>query len=57
VVQVDTYRQMAEQCRAHAQLARTAELRALNLELAQYWDDVARQQEEAAKPRKEWAAK
>jgi hypothetical protein len=56
VVQVDPYRQMAEECRAHAQLAPTAELRALNLELAQYWDDVARKQEEAAKPGKAWAS-
>ena len=39
--EVGEYRQMAKECRVHAERARSAELRVFNLELAQYWDDTA----------------
>jgi hypothetical protein len=34
------YRLMARECLAHAERARSAEVRALNLELAQYWNEM-----------------
>jgi hypothetical protein len=45
VERVEKYRQLAEECRAHAKTARTPELRQLNLELANYWDQIAASRE------------
>jgi hypothetical protein len=45
VERVEKYRELAEECRAQAKTAPTAELRDLNLELAKYWDDVATDRE------------
>jgi hypothetical protein len=45
VERVEKYRELAEECRAQAKNAPTAELRALNLELAKYWDDIAADKE------------
>jgi hypothetical protein len=39
--EVSKYRLMAKECRVHAEGARSTQLRAFNLELAQYWEDVA----------------
>jgi hypothetical protein len=52
VERVEKYRELAEECRAQAKTASTAELRALNLELAKYWDDIATDSERALLHRK-----
>jgi hypothetical protein len=52
VERVEKYRELAEECRAQAKTASTAELRALNLELAKYWDDIATDTERALLHRK-----
>jgi hypothetical protein len=56
VERVETYRELAEQCRAQAKTAPTVELRALNLELAKYWDDIATEREQKLIHRKEQQA-
>ena len=50
---VRKYRELAEECRAQAKIERNAELRALNLELAKYWDDVATEREQKIVHRKD----
>jgi hypothetical protein len=50
---VEKYRQLAEECREQAKTAPNAEFRALNLELAKYWDDVATEREQRIVHRKQ----
>jgi hypothetical protein len=52
VERAEKYRELAEECRAQAKTARSAELRALNLELAKYWDDIATEREQKLVPKK-----
>jgi hypothetical protein len=56
VEHVEAYRELAEQCRAQSKTAPNAELRALNLELAKYWDDIAAESERKLIHRKDQQA-
>jgi hypothetical protein len=49
--QVARYRKQAEECRIYARRERNPEIRALHLQIAQHWEEMAAEMERQSRPK------